>query len=174
MADSSKDWSVILDDVSFSYLVELSQNLSKVEGLVKKLVKGEYQQWNDKNSKMNQNSQNHTNAENSAWGDWHDNSKSEYANNNIWSDWGPTGGDQASNDNYNNNKSENTIRWDDEWNAKPDWSNNTSKSETPNNWDTPNESGWDKGFWESGWEKSDSKESRQEQADWGTFELSGW
>ncbi|XP_015790839.1 uncharacterized protein LOC107367629 [Tetranychus urticae] len=172
MADSTKSWPIILDEASFSYLVELSRNLSKVEGLVKKLVKGEYQQYDDKNYKSGQNSQNYTSVENISWDNYR-NAKAE-SEDDKWSDWYPTSDGDASSEKNNNPKSEWTIRWDDDWDAEPDWSSVESKNETAINWDTPKVSQWDKAHWESEWRKSDSKESNQEKIDWDSPKLSDW
>ena len=165
MANSTKEWPIILDEASFSYLVELSQNLSKVEGLVKKLVKGKYQQWNDKNYKLGQNDESFTSAQNISWDNYR-NSKAESEDNDKWSDWYPTSDGDASSEKNNNPKSEWTIRWDDDWDTEPDWSSVTSKNEASINWDTPKVSQWDNRHWESEWRQSDSKKSNQEKIDW--------
>uniref|UniRef100_T1JR29 Uncharacterized protein n=1 Tax=Tetranychus urticae TaxID=32264 RepID=T1JR29_TETUR len=163
MADSTKEWPIILDEASFSYLVELSQKLSKVEGLVKKLVK--YQQCNDKNYKLSQNSQNFTIVDNISWDNYH-NSKAESEDNHKCSDWCPANDGDAFSEKNNNPNSEWTVRWDDDWDTEPDWSSVTSKNETALNWDTPKVSEWDKAHWSSEWRKSDSKGSNQEKIDW--------
>ena len=167
MADSTEQWPTILDEQSFAYLVDLSQNLSKVEGLVHKLVKGNYQQWYKKNLISDQSSQNSTGDKNHSW----DDSKNENKDNNKESqihDWNSTNDGEASNDENNDTQ----LDWSEGWNTNfVDWSKFTSTNETSFNWDKPNLPERD-----NGWEISDPKEQKKQEnwSAWDQTDNSGW
>ncbi|XP_015791014.1 uncharacterized protein LOC107367777 [Tetranychus urticae] len=167
MADSTEQWPTLLDEQSFGYLVDLSQNLSKVEGLVKKLVKGEYQQWYKKQYESTRDSQNFTSAENNSWDNCLNSQGESEDNDDSYPTsykWYPTR--EASSENANNPKSEWTERRDEGWEIEPDWSSVESKNETTMNWPAPKVSEWDEAHLESEWRNFDSKESNQEEIEW--------